>query len=116
MTNYANQINIMRQQYDVTKPSRKLRIYQGFDNGFHVPTPFLNCIREQVSDVVPFLSGNKTYTAQTLCHPEFWKRLNDGERRMADLCIDGDISEWLRISRVNDDEDFPAQFRLIHQM
>lgn len=114
MTNYAREIKNIRQKYDNTKPSGQLRCRQSFENGFCVPLPFLSCIRDQVSDLVPFLSEHTTYTAKDLCHPEFWKQLNDGERRMADLCIEGDISDWLRISKVNG--DFPAKFKLVNQM
>ncbi len=56
-------------------------------DGYTVLEIYYDFVRQQVDARLPDLERDASYTAKRLCGKEFWRHLNNGERRMAGRCI-----------------------------
>jgi hypothetical protein len=54
---------------------------------YTVSRTFYDAVLLQVKETLPRLVREKRYTSKRLCSKEFWKLMDNGERRMAGRCI-----------------------------
>ncbi len=67
--------------------SHQIDRYILLHDGYTILEIFYEVVRQQVDEGLPDLERDASYTAKRLCGKEFWRHLNNGERRMAGRCI-----------------------------
>ena len=110
---HTRSLQRIRREADPTVSPSKLKIFIGLDAGYSVSLAFLNIVRRQVCEILPFLEQKAEFSAKELVGIDYWLALNDGERRILDQCINALIRERLPMQVIKAGRNLPASFRFL---
>lgn len=67
----------------------------------------------QVSSVLPELERDKAHTARQICGESFWRRLGNGDRRRAGMCLRDIVNcGSVELTHVFRKSKYPRKYRL----
>jgi len=82
-------------------------------NGKSVPQDLVEAVHLAVTESLPGLLRDASYTTEMLCGPDLWSQWTDGERRSAGICLAGLVEAGLLpLVRVFGLHEYPLRFRL----
>jgi hypothetical protein len=82
-------------------------------NGKSVPQDLVEAVHLAVTESLPGLLRDASYTTEMLCGPDLWLQWTDGERRSAGICLSGLVEAGrLPLVPVIGLHEYPLRFRL----
>jgi hypothetical protein len=113
LSQLAHSIQQIRMDNDPSVPTSKLRIVIVLDEKCSVSLDFLNIVRKQICEFLPFLNKDTVVSAFELVGYTFWQALNGAERRMLRPCIRQLIKEGLPMCLEETQPSYQATYRFL---